>query len=411
MSFQFKSADQFEYAFRNNGVVVPETDSGNTKVERVAMTDALAWSEATPAFTQTVENLVREAIEPVAVGSKLLQRINYKTGSAITLPSIGAVTAADIPEGAEYPEKQVNIGPGAQITTIGKSGVAVKFTDEIKRYSQYDVVGINLKAAGRALNRHKEQKIWNMVSKTGVVTHNNLAPASSVYGTTSGMAYAGTSNGSVTMDNFYEAYGTVLMNGFNPNAIIVHPLTFTMFLTDPVMRTFAMCSGNMSQWFNGWNGSAQNIYPWGKGITGGMGPNHLALQSGVGATPDLQMLNIGATPKFPDYFGLNLSIIVSPYVPYNVDTKLTDIFVVDTNNMGVLIVDEEATVEEVPDRLRDMTKIKIRERYAIAPLNEGNAVAVLKNVKVTANEMILPFVGQNPTIAAAPDRTQAISFS
>jgi len=37
-----------------------------------------------------------------------------------------------------------------------------------------------------------------------------------------------------------------------------------------------------------------------------------------------------------------------------------------------------------------MTKIKIRERYAIAPYNEGNACAIMKNVKVVPNKMVGP---------------------
>lgn len=405
---KFKDHKEFEFAFRNNGVLADQTDAKQGEIVRVHMQDALSHPDSTAYFPTVVENYVREAIEPVLIGAKILNRINYKSGQVITLPSVGAMTAADIPEGAEYPEKSVNIGPGAQITTIGKSGLAVKVSEECLRYSQYDVLSLNLRAAGRALARHKEQKIWDMVSRTGVVTHDNVHPEASVYGATSGRSYSGAGNGAITMDNFYEAYGTVLMNGFTPNAIIVHPLTFTMFLTDPVMRTFALMSGNMSQWFNGWTGNAQNQYPWGRGIMGAMGPGPERI-SDVGATPDVtQFQGISAAPKLPDYLGLNLSIIVSPYVPYNHQTKLTDIFVVDTNNIGALIVDEEVIMDEIPDKLRDLKKIKLRERYAIAHLNEGNAAAVMKNVRVTANELILPAIARGPEGLLALDRAAAL---
>ena len=38
----------------------------------------------------------------------------------------------------------------------------------------------------------------------------------------------------------------------------------------------------------------------------------------------------------------------------------------------------------------DIRKIKLRERYGIGILNEGKAIAVLKNVHVVPNEVVLP---------------------
>jgi len=352
----------------------------------VQMEDALAHPSSTTFFPITIETMVREAIEPLLIGTSLLQRINYKPGMQISFPSIGAITADDINEAGEYPEYSLNFGPGSQIITIGKSGVAIKYTDEMKRYSQYDMLGIYLKAMGRALARHKESKIFSMFSGLGVVTHDNTTPGSSIYGKTRARALDGTANGGLIADDIYEAYGTVLQNGFTPNAIIVHPLTYTMFLSDPVMRAFALNHGG-GTWFNGWTGNGQSEYPWSRGIQGAMGPGPGRVTS---STDPKTINNPTAKMKLPDYLGLSLNIIVSPFVPYNHSTKLTDIYMVDTNNIGALIVDEEPTMEEIPDRLRDITKIKIRERYAIAPFNEGNAISVMKNVKVIANELIVP---------------------
>jgi hypothetical protein len=56
----------------------------------------------------------------------------------------------------------------------------------------------------------------------------------------------------------------------------------------------------------------------------------------------------------------------------------------------VLIVDEDITTEEFQDPRVDIRKIKLRERYGIGILNEGKAIAVLKNVHVVPNEVVLP---------------------
>jgi hypothetical protein len=62
----------------------------------------------------------------------------------------------------------------------------------------------------------------------------------------------------------------------------------------------------------------------------------------------------------------------------------------DSSELGALIVDEDVTVDEWNDQSVDIRKIKLRERYGIGIFNEGQAIAVLKNVKVVPNEVVLP---------------------
>ena len=62
----------------------------------------------------------------------------------------------------------------------------------------------------------------------------------------------------------------------------------------------------------------------------------------------------------------------------------------DSSELGVLIVDEEVTTEEFDDPRVDIRKIKLRERYGLGILNEGKAIATLKNVHVVPNEITLP---------------------
>lgn len=409
---KFNDAKEFELLWRSNGYQLQEIEqedkSKKNILAQVDMKDALASPDAPYFFQVTVENFVREAIEPILLGTKLLQRINYKAGQMITLPSIGAMYAADIDEGAEYPERSLNFGPGVRIATIGKSGLAVKFTEEMIRYSQYDVVALNLRAAGRAMARHKESKIWYMLSKVGTTTHDNVTPGSSVFGTTTGRGIDGAANGSVNIDDIYEMWGQLMMNGFVGNALIVHPMTFIMFATDPYLRHLAY-QGMGGAYFNGPAGIS-NPEPWAAGALGKFAPqtneatHPLALAGNY--SPNIG-LNQGVTEglKLPNYFGMPLQVIVSPYVPYDPATRITDIYMVDTNNMGAIIVDEEPTMDTIEDKLRDLRKIKIRERYAIAPLNDGKGICVMKNVKVTGNQLLTPVLGVGPTINSAVDRT------
>ena len=62
----------------------------------------------------------------------------------------------------------------------------------------------------------------------------------------------------------------------------------------------------------------------------------------------------------------------------------------DTTELGAIIVNEDPTSEEWTDPARDITKIKVRERYGMVLFNEGLAISVAKNVSIEPNEIVLP---------------------
>jgi hypothetical protein len=99
---------------------------------------------------------------------------------------------------------------------------------------------------------------------------------------------------------------------------------------------------------------------------------------------------MNSAPVLPGYLGMNMRIIVSPFVPFDPRKKLTDIYMFDSNELGVLIVDEDITTEEFDDPKVDIRKIKLRERYGIGILNEGQGIGVMRNVHVVPNEVVLP---------------------
>lgn len=388
MSFEIKDAKQLEYLWRNNGKF------GNG--DRIKLEDALSVPNASMLMPKVISNIVKEAQEPLLVGTSLLQRINYSYGQTITFPAVGALVAADIAEGMEYPERSLQMGGSTVTASIGKSGVAVKVTDEMIRYSQFDVIGMHLRAAGRALARHKEVKIFNYIRSMGVPVFDNVTPATSLKGVTTGRDLSGAGNGSVTMDDMFDAYAQVITQGFFPNTLLMHPLTWTMFVKDATLREFVLQNGG-GAFFATWTGNPAGRAPWDNSSNGGLGVSGGQLltppdaASGDQASPLAdypQTLN--SAPQLPGYMNIPFRIIVSPFVPYDPRRKLTDIYMFDSSELGVLIVDEEVTTEEFDDPRVDIRKIKLRERYGIGILNEGMAIAVMKNVHVVPNEIVLP---------------------
>lgn len=388
MAFKFRDVDHYQAVWRNNG---RDPISG----EKVRLEDAIATPDSGPWLPKVVSSVVREAIEPLLVGTSLLQRIQYVPGMQIAFPTMsGALHAADIAEGMAYPERKMQLGGSEAIATIGKSGIAVAITEEMMRYSQFDVVSMHLRAAGAALARLKEQKCFKMINGSGVVAFDNLNPTQSMLGVTHGRDLQGAGNGSITLDDIFDMWSMVLQQGFYADTLLVHPLTWVMFVKDPMTRAFALSSGGQGPWFNRWNGNVNVQTGW--GTFGGLGrtngqPTNIVPGGNAGSQTATGILdypqNQTSAPIIPNALGIPLRIVVSPMVPFDPANKLTNVFMFDSSSLGAYIVDEEPTMDEWQDLSTDMRKIKIRERYALAVLNEGQAIAIAKNVKIVQNEL------------------------
>ncbi|MCX6658799.1 MAG: phage major capsid protein, partial [Candidatus Bathyarchaeota archaeon] len=329
--------------------------------------DALSTPDASILIGKVVSNIVKEAIEPLLVGTSLLHTIRFSAGQQITFPAAGAFTAEDIPEGGEYPERKLEVA-GTVTAFIGKSGVKVRITDEMLRYSQYDVMSMHIRAAGRALARHKETKIFNMIRTEGVTTFDNNV----VNKQTSGRASDGTGNGTITLDDLLVMYSKVVSNGFVPNALLMSPLGWLLFSRDPILRAFGFANGGpMFGPMQGQPGVARSWYQ------GGMNVGPVASAPYAATT----------YANVPNMFPSPLRVIVSPFLSYTAASgqtaAKTDIIMADTNELGIIVIDEDVTNEEWDDPNRDIRTIKFRERYGLGILNEGKAISVAKNISIT----------------------------
>src|SRR5271155_4802015 len=79
---------------------------------------------------------------------------------------------------------------------------------------------------------------------------------------------------------------------------------------------------------------------------------------------------------------MGLRILVSPFMMFDVPTKTTDIIMFNSRNLGALIVDEKPHVKSWDEPQYSIQNLGIEESYGFGVLNEGQAIAVAKNVKV-----------------------------
>ena len=352
----------------------------------------MATSEIRPLLQSSMEILIREPVEPMMHITGLYNRVAAKgLQTQVLAGAMGAVTAADIPEHGTYPEVMFQIGGALQTAWIGKSGIAVSFTDEALRYSTWDIMALNLRHMGRALVRHKEQKAVAFLRTLGTELFNNASPTTSLFGVCTGRGLDGLGNGSMTMDDLFKGMAHMDEEGFSPDVLLMNPQFFYLWLQDPLLRGMVLSHGG-GQWFNQGTGMAGPLDPWSNGSMGAQGPS-LGNKIVPGGSPSGGTATgiagrehgMTAAPSVPGYFPWPFRIVVSPLVPFDPTTKLGDIYLLSSGNIGFYLEDEAVRSVEWRDEAVDTVKVKFLERYGFAVAHEGQGVGVFKNVKLERN--------------------------
>lgn len=362
----------------------------------VEFNDLIATPNAAIWMPKVVEEIVREPVEPMLIMGSLLDRIAYTPAARITFPALGSLVAYDLAEGQAYPEQTLNVAPGSVTINVGKTGVAFKITEEMRKYSQFDIMNMHIRAARRALDRRKEKKGMEFISGLGVTLFDNINPLESAFGTCTGRSMTGAGNGSCRMEDLLKAYAHIMMQGYTPDTILLHPLAWSMWLADPLLQTIVKNTGN-GQWFQPHN-MAKSANPWAsanqgkQGIPGTYGaftPSGNAASETATKASELDQ-NLNSAAVIPSYFPYPLRVLVSPFVPYNEKNHTCDIMIFDSANLGAIVVDEDVSMDQWEDMSTDIIKVKLKERYAYAIYEDGLATGVIRNVPIKANEIALP---------------------
>ena len=321
------------------------------KSKMVTVKEALTTQDAAILMPRVITGMMREAAEPLYIGSSMLQTVRLTEGRSIEFPSIGAMRAHDIGESQSYLEETVDFQlHKTQEVKVGKSGMVVRVTDEMIADSQWDVIGILLRKAGEAMARLKEEKVFNNFSKHGHIVFDNSIKAKYPDAGTTGVNELGNQNNTMSTEDMIDMMISIMANGFTPTDVMMHPLTWTVFFKNGILE----------------------------GLTHGA----------LGAS---QVTNLSITPyqvsgRIPFTINLNMT----PFAPFNYETKQFDMYVVDRNNIGIMLVKDPLMTEQFDDPMRDIQTIKIKERYGIGILNEGKAVAVARNIAFEQSYPIAP---------------------
>jgi hypothetical protein len=313
---------------------------------RVTVREAFASPDAAILFPKIISRTLKEAAEPQLLVTPLLSTVRLGKGRSLEFPAVNAIQAAEIPEGQEYPEQALAFAKQIE-GKVSKKGVKLAFTEEVITDSLWDIVGLHVRAAGRAMARLKEQIALSRFKDAATIVFDNDDAG---YDDTTGKGFTGAANGTVTWDDIVDMAAVLMAEKHIPTDFILHPLMWSVFLKDNIFHAGGAASAVGTSW---------------------------------GYRPQSPDAALNATAP------MGLNVLVSPFVSFTAKSGATaaksDLFLIDRNEVGTLLVKDDMTTDQFDDPSRDIRQLKMKERYDIVMLGDGEGITVAKNVSLARN--------------------------
>lgn len=310
---------------------------------RITINEAFASPDAPYLFPKVISRTLKEAAEPQLLVTPLLSTVRLGKGRSLEFPAINAIQASEIPEGQEFPEQALAIAKQVE-GKVSKKGVKVAFTDEVIQDSLWDIVGLHVRAAGRAMARLKEQIALQRFAKAATIVFDN---DDADVDDTTGLGPDGNPNLTLSWDDILDMAAVLIAENKNPTDFIMHPLAWALFLKDAVFHA----------------GGAQVAGAWNTRLSG-----NGSLQASA---------------------PMGINVIVSPFVGFtgraDDEPAKTDVFLIDRTEIGSLLVKEDLSTDQWTDLTRDIRALKLKERYDIVAFGDGEGITVAKNVRLARN--------------------------
>lgn len=313
---------------------------------RVTVKEAFASPDAPILFPKVISRTLKEAAEPVALITPLLDVVRMGKGRSLEFPAVNAIQAAEIPEGQEYPEQALAFARQVE-GKVSKKGVKVAFTEEVVVDSLWDIVGMHVRAAGRAMARLKEQIALQRFRDAATVVFDN---ADSGVPDTSGLGATGAANLTLTWDDVIDMAAVLMAEHHVATDFILHPLMWAIFYKNAVYH-----------------------------------PGDPALNPGGAWNARISNPTGAANSTAP----MGLNVLISPFVSFTAKSggnpAKSDVFLIDRNEIGVNLIKDDLSTDEWNDPTRDIRSLKMKERYDIITLGDGEGITVAKNVSLARN--------------------------
>lgn len=324
------------------------------------LSEALHAGDASILFKRVISDVLMLPKESTYWGQTILARtIRIDGVKSAMFPALGAIRAGDVTDTGDYPEQQPSFTEHMLDLKVQKSGVKLSVAEDVIDDSQWDIFGIYVTMASAAMDRWKEEKIFNEAMRKATAVFDNSVVGDEDY-LTNGRDRNGNRNGSVSFTDLMDILGGVLANGYTPTDIVLHPLTWVMLAKDPRLLFHLLNGGNY-----------QSSVPM-PGIDAQSIQKNLPFGS----------INVVVTPQMPFAFKQSLSIDgVGTLEPANIGSILA----LERQASLVVLQRDDKEMEEFKLQDRDIHVLKCSERYAVGALDEGRGMAIMKNIRLVQN--------------------------
>jgi hypothetical protein len=353
-------ADQYEQ-YKQTQKLLEQLMSPGThrRVPKVDMSEAVFAADFKLLFPKVVQSVMQRPQEPLFLGQSLLARTVQVDGAKImSFPSFGVIRAFEVADGQEYPEQDLAFASNATEIRTKRYGLKITISQEVIDESQWDILAMHIEAAGNAMKRLKEEKIFAEYEARSVVAFDNEDTDTSYH--TSGKGADGTTkNGTFSYMDLMDMQAAMVNNEYNPTDLITHPMAWSLWQRDPILRF------------------------------------QLLHRGGVGA-------NLGPVPsdlnQTPANVPMGFNVVVSPFQTMELDKTLsagvtgpgagnyTSVTMVDRNSSILVLERSPMNIAQWEDPMRDLITMRFAEKYGLALLNAGRSSIIAKNIRVDLNE-------------------------
>jgi len=403
-------AECFKSAMYGDGIVMTSTknedsDFASSKFGKLRVKDLLTRKDLLPLFPEAITHVMLDEIEPRAVVyDTLFNEVGVTRSGTFVIHNIGPLSAGPVADNGEYPETNFaldRLGYRININTM-KFGLQINISDDVFEDNLIGVVGLWLRRAANALVRNREKMSMDKISKFGIITFDNSNPSGYSWDVKSytGRAIDGSYNGTLSLNDLMEMYVSALLEGFTLDTLLMHPLAWQTFMTDPEMKEIVLQNNTVVSYVpprgsraRGWttltNGGLGLSWDKGTGSSNIFDPSTMKL----GANPWTRNLNaLGATFNIPPrYFPTPLTIVVTPYSPFgqvtvgSIQKYWTDLVFAQRDECGLVMRKQEPITETFDDREKEIRKIRMKEVFGMGIMNQGKAIRVAKRVVIDRN--------------------------
>ena len=395
--------EDLAYAFTHGGI---EADSGRYMAPADIQTSIKALSDSgvgsTSVITQTIITRAVQMIpEPDSIWQAFTKVVAYVPGTQVITPYIGAAHATTmIGQAGEYPIISVDKDQET-IASTNKYGVAIQFPEETIKYANYDIITLYMTKAIEDMSRFKNMEAINKLMSKAVVLFDNLDPANSLFGATTGRSLlTKKENGSFNIRDLFKAVLHGISKGVYYDTMLLSTFGYMVFMNDPILRDFVRANGGPIFKLPSGQVGANREFSRGANAANGTGAhNNLVYQMPAEftnmnfkfiVTPFMPTYQKGDTVlrtfPFENVAGIPYTVLSGPDAGKNVvcgEEMKTDIVLIDSSNALICLQEEGITSDKIEDKLIDTTKIKFKERYKFVIAERGRGIAVIKNIVVT----------------------------